>query len=106
MGQRVSSLLNEVGVGIGIKDGGKEKKAPLLEPAMSGDLSKVKELIGMQISPSVSAKEVVDVQDSSGNAAIHGAVYANHLEIVKFLVDECNADYQCSNGLGCVSYFS
>jgi ankyrin repeat protein len=39
--------------------------------------------------------------DLQGNNALHGAVFAGHLEIVKYLIEECGADPSCTNGMGC-----
>jgi len=43
----------------------------------------------------------VDKQDKDGNTALHGAVFAGHLEMVKYLVTECGASLTLGNGLDC-----
>ncbi|KAL9180888.1 hypothetical protein ACHAXT_009693 [Thalassiosira profunda] len=83
----------------------KPKEASLLAPAMEGNLPEVKRLVGIAIADGgrdnlASASSVDDV-DASGNAAVHGAVFAGHLEVLQFLAETCGADVTVKNGLGC-----
>jgi ankyrin repeat protein len=66
--------------------------AILLEPALNEDLETIQKLC----TPSN-----VNDQDAAGNAAIHGAVFGGHINIVKYLVDTAGADLQITNKLGC-----
>mmetsp|Transcript_23617 Transcript_23617/g.36434 ORF Transcript_23617/g.36434 Transcript_23617/m.36434 type:complete len:339 (-) Transcript_23617:77-1093(-) len=75
--------------------------AILLQPSMEGDLDKVKDIVGSQITPSMTAQSIVNATDAAGNSAIHGAVFSGHMHVVKFLVEACSADTSQKNDLGC-----
>ena len=83
------------------KSNEEEIAGKLLTAAMGGNLEEMKELVGSYLSPEVKASHIVNMQDPSGNAAIHGAVFSNHLDVVKFLVEDCEADLYAKNGIGC-----
>jgi ankyrin repeat protein len=76
----------------------------LLAASMEGNLDKVKTLLGKLIADSdnrSSLSSCVNKADSSGNTALHGAVFGGHLEVVKFLCISCGADLLLKNSLGC-----
>mmetsp|Transcript_28644 Transcript_28644/g.40208 ORF Transcript_28644/g.40208 Transcript_28644/m.40208 type:complete len:345 (-) Transcript_28644:73-1107(-) len=88
------------------------KAAPLLAPAVEGNVDTVKELIGGFIAtytrsadqkPGSDSKlqEFVDQVDGDGNGAIHGAVFGGHLELTRFLIESCGASVTLENNLGC-----
>ena len=91
---------NNVGV-VGQEETAETLASLLLDPCMKGDLDRVKRLVGERINATTSARDVVNAQDSAGNASIHGAVFGNHIDVVKYLVGKCGADYMSSNGIGC-----
>lgn len=74
---------------------------------MEGNLNEVKRLVGICIAEtrgrksSSSLPSYVNAVDASGNAAIHGAVFSGHLEVLAFLVESCDASLTIKNGLGC-----
>ena len=75
----------------------------LLAASMEGDLAKVKNLLGQLIADSdnrSSLASCVNKTDPSGNAAIHGAVFGGHLEVLEFLCS-CGANLLLKNSLGC-----
>lgn len=78
--------------------------APLLQPSMEGNIDEVKRIVGRHIA-SDSKTELsafVDQCDAQGNAAVHGAAFAGHHDILKFLVEQCGADViSARNDLGC-----
>ena len=76
----------------------------LLTASMEGNLDQVKTLLGKLIADSEnqsSLSSCVNTADSSGNTALHGAVFGGHLEVVKFLCISCGADLLLKNSLGC-----
>jgi ankyrin repeat protein len=76
----------------------------LLAASMEGNLDQVKTLLGKLIADSdnqSSLSSCVNKADSSGNTALHGAVFGGHLEVVKFLCISCGADLLLKNSLGC-----
>ena len=76
----------------------------LLAASMEGNLDQVKTLLGKLIADSdnqSSLSSCVNASDSSGNTALHGAVFGGHLEVVKFLCISCGADLLLKNSLGC-----
>jgi ankyrin repeat protein len=86
----------------------KKQETPLLKPAMEGDLESVKELVAAfratdasdGASPELQA--FVDEPDKAGgNNAVHGAVFAGHLDVLQYLVEDCGASLTLSNTLGC-----
>lgn len=102
----------------------KQQKVPtLLAPSMEGNLDEVKRLVGIYIadnnnksgsnkSCNTALSSYINTTDTSGNAAVHGAVFAGHLDVLKFLVESCycdddgggggdGVDLQLKNGLGC-----
>ena len=94
----------------------KQQQVPtLLTPSMEGNLDEVKRLVGIYIADNNGSKSTlssyINSTDASGNAAVHGAVFAGHLDILKFLVESCccddndddddGVDLQLKNGLGC-----
>ena len=75
----------------------------LLAASMAGDIDQVKSLLGQLIADSdnqSSLASCVNKTDPSGNAAIHGAVFGGHLEVLEFLCS-CGADLLLKNSLGC-----
>mmetsp|Transcript_16304 Transcript_16304/g.23998 ORF Transcript_16304/g.23998 Transcript_16304/m.23998 type:complete len:341 (-) Transcript_16304:89-1111(-) len=91
-----------------------KQQAILLQPAMKGDLDGVKEEVGKFLAtysmPTVGSteqgsdpnlREFANRQDKDGNNAIHGAVFAGHADVVKYLVESCGASLEISNNLGC-----
>jgi len=99
MGQRISSIL-----------GHSTEDATLLPPAMQGDIAEVKRLVGTYIADhenthrdfeNRSLSSFVNRTDEAGNAAIHGAVFGGHMEVLKFLVETCGSSLVIKNGLGC-----
>ena len=89
----------------------------LVEPAMRGDLetlqTRVDDFVDMLAGPSGTACVIQAVvkrdprlaaflnqTDSGGNAAIHGAVFGGHLEVVQYLTAQ-GASLDIVNGLGC-----
>lgn len=70
---------------------------------MQGNLDEVKRLVGICIANRDDGENdnYVNRTDASGNAAIHGAVFGGHLEVLKFLVETCGANLTIKNGLGC-----
>jgi len=91
-----------------------QKEATLLQPAIAGDLDKIKKEIGeflatyststdSSTAPSYESKlhTFVNQQDGEGNNAIHGAVFADHTNIVKYLTESCGASLETQNNLGC-----
>ena len=105
---------------MGITSSKQYPSASLLTPCMEGNLDEVKRLVGIHIANSSNGKSTlstyINSKDSAGNAAIHGAVFAGHLDILKFLVESCSScsddendtntsntsvDLQLKNGLGC-----
>jgi hypothetical protein len=87
----------------------KKEASILLQRAIDGDLKEVTHLVetfqSNQTHPSGDAskrlQEFVHQADLQGNNVLHGAVFAGHLEIVKYLMEECGADPNCTNGMGC-----
>lgn len=92
----------------------KPPEAILLQPAIDGDLDRVKELVGTflasystsnqgHVDPTSNSKlhGFVNQSDPQGNSAIHGAVFAGHLNVVKYLVECCGASLALPNALGC-----
>ena len=80
--------------------------APLLQPAIAGEIDQIKALVGQHIaSTSLKSKEAlasyVNQTDKDGNTAIIGAAFSGHLEIVKFLLEDCHADIDLKNNIGC-----
>lgn len=82
---------------------------------MDGNLDKVKELVGYFLAsyttsncgyvvPASDAKlhDFVNQADPQGNNAIHCAVFAGHLDVVKYLVECCGASLTIPNNLGCL----
>ena len=75
----------------------------LLAASMAGEIDQVKSLLGQLIADSdnrSSLASCVNKTDPSGNAAIHGAVFGGHLEVLDFLCS-CGADLLLKNSLGC-----
>lgn len=94
----------------------KQQQVPtLLTPSMEGNLDEVKRLVGIYIADNntnngskSTLASYINTTDASGNAAVHGAVFAGHLDVLKFLVESCccddndnGVDLQLKNGLGC-----
>jgi len=84
----------------------KPASAPLLQPALSGDIAKLKQLLGSHIaSTSLKSKEelaaCVNEADQEGNTALHGAIYSGNVDIVKFLIESCHASISQKNKIGC-----
>lgn len=79
----------------------KPKDIGLLAPSMEGNLKEVKRLVGILIAEKGNVQERINSVDAAGNAAIHGAVFSGHLDVLSFLVEQCEADITIKNGLGC-----
>ncbi len=97
-----------------------QSPSPLFQPAMEGDATMLKSLIGRYIAgyeyvnvnsaPLTSSKYDPKLQSyvnssggggSQGNTPLIAAAYGGHLEIVEFLVDKCGADITIKNDIGC-----
>jgi ankyrin repeat protein len=99
-----------------------KQQADLLAPCMEGNLDEVKRLVGIYIadhrsnsscrkssSSSDLCAYINAIDPISGNAAIHGATFSGHLDILSFLVDSrcCGKrggptiDLGLKNSLGC-----
>ncbi len=88
----------------------KKAEAPLLPLAIAGDLKEIKKMIGEHIATAgLNSKEAlycyVDQGDDAGNTALIGAVFSGHLEIAKFLIEDCNADITVQNKIGCSAFW-
>uniref|UniRef100_A0A7R9ZJE4 Uncharacterized protein n=1 Tax=Craspedostauros australis TaxID=1486917 RepID=A0A7R9ZJE4_9STRA len=46
-------------------------------------------------------KAFVNTSDPQGNTALHGAVFSGHMDVVRYLIEECHSDIDQQNGLGC-----
>lgn len=70
---------------------------------MEGNLDEVKKLVGTYIADhgKDNLPTYINSLDAGGNAAIHGAVFSGHLDILTFLVESCEASLTTKNGLGC-----
>merc|ERR1719296_442087 len=92
---------------MGIISSKQQPQAPLLAPSMEGDLDEVKRVVGVHIAEDHGGNETsslpafVDAVDASGNAAVHGAVFSGHLDVLSFLSDPGGANLSIKNGLGC-----
>uniref|UniRef100_A0A7S3VFA4 Uncharacterized protein n=1 Tax=Chaetoceros debilis TaxID=122233 RepID=A0A7S3VFA4_9STRA len=88
--------------------------APMLQPSIAGDLNEIKSIIGRHIascSPLNSVTDriiykrtlqiLVNESDASGNTALIGAAFSGHLDICKYLLEECGADLTVKNKIGC-----
>ena len=75
----------------------------LIQPSISGDLKTIKQLIGTYIGEDGNDyRNFVNATDADGNAAVHAAAFAGHLEVLKFLVETCHASLLTpKNNLGC-----
>jgi ankyrin repeat protein len=99
------------------KDKDKEQAATvsLLDPALVGDLDKIKTalLVASESSSTSSSSSslagdhddnhlvaLINHQDAQGNAAMHGAVFGGHLNVVKYLYEN-GASLELQNSLGC-----
>mmetsp|Transcript_18918 Transcript_18918/g.28542 ORF Transcript_18918/g.28542 Transcript_18918/m.28542 type:complete len:340 (+) Transcript_18918:89-1108(+) len=93
---------------------GSQNEAVLLQPSINGDLDEIKKKVGEFLATysiaTVGAtehgsdpklREFVNRQDGDGNNAIHGAIFAGHIKVVKYLVESCGASLEISNNLGC-----
>ena len=94
--------------------------APLLEPAIHGDVDQVKTLVGYfiascdssnhtsKLAPSESCKKLqsfVNQYDSEGNTALIGASFKGNVVICQFLLEKCGADLLWKNKLGCSAFW-
>ncbi|GFH61073.1 hypothetical protein CTEN210_17549 [Chaetoceros tenuissimus] len=84
----------------------KSEPAPLLQPAIEGNLAKIKELVGHHIAAtSLKSNDelanFVNDADEEGNSALIGAAFSGHLDICKFLIEDCHADVLQKNKIGC-----
>ncbi|KNC85224.1 hypothetical protein SARC_02599 [Sphaeroforma arctica JP610] len=89
--------------------------AALLQPAVTGDLDSIKSavLTYKQSLESGSTRgaieEAVSVyvnrQDTAGNAALHGACFGGHTEVVKYLYEGAACSLFLSNEIGCNAVF-
>jgi ankyrin repeat protein len=100
-------------------------EATLVQPAISGDDDLLKTLIGRFIASYTNDKseehhqqtqqtqqpqrkrhdpkmqQFVNRKDAQGNTALIGAVFGGHLDICKFLLEQCGADVTLQNNMGC-----
>ena len=88
----------------------KKSMSPLLQPAIAGDINEVKKIIGYHIAQtSLESKEelasFVNRADKEGNNALIGSVFGGHLDIVKFLIEDCSAGVDVKNNIGCSSFW-
>ena len=93
----------QTAMGQTISSSGGPSAESLLAASMEGDIDQVKSLLGQLIADSdnrSSLASCVNKTDPSGNAAIHGAVFGGHLEVLQFLCS-CGADLLLKNSLGC-----
>lgn len=67
---------------------------------MKGDLEQIEAWLAVTSGSDEDHAVVLNKLDPSGNAAIHGAVFGGHLEVVKFLAEH-GASLVLPNGLGC-----
>lgn len=70
----------------------------------------IKELIGQFIATNSTTHQMylatyVNQVDRDGNTALHGAIFSGHLDIVKFLVQDCHADLERKNSIGCSPFW-
>lgn len=101
MGQQISSIFT------GSENSG--LNPALVELSIKGDLAAIKELVGKYIGENKNDdgknnsdyRAFVDATDSQGNAAVHGAAFAGHLDTLKFLIETCGATTTLKNTLGC-----
>ncbi len=88
------------------------KSSPLTALAIDGDLDSMKKIIGHFIAsyensePLVSKhdprlQQFVDLTDKEGNTPLIGAAFKGDVEIIKFLVEKCGANYTLKNKIGC-----
>lgn len=81
--------------------------APLLAPAIEGNLEVIQKMIGEQIAAADNDKtknvveEYVNQADKDGNTALIGAIFKGDLEITRFLLEKCDASLDVKNSLGC-----
>eukprot|EP00594_Rhizosolenia_setigera_P001652 CAMPEP_0178948858 /NCGR_PEP_ID=MMETSP0789-20121207/5709_1 /TAXON_ID=3005 /ORGANISM="Rhizosolenia setigera, Strain CCMP 1694" /LENGTH=367 /DNA_ID=CAMNT_0020629277 /DNA_START=59 /DNA_END=1163 /DNA_ORIENTATION=- len=81
--------------------------APLLAPAIEGNLEVIQKMIGEQIAAADNDKtknvveEYVNQADKDGNTALIGAIFKGNLEITRFLLEKCGASLDVKNSLGC-----
>jgi ankyrin repeat protein len=84
----------------------------LLQSCIDGNVDVVKETVGsflasyshsnvgfVDVDPKL--REYVNQADEQGNNAMHGAVFAGNIEIVKYLYEDCGASLVLANNLGC-----
>jgi len=89
----------------------RKSTAPLLQPAIAGDINEIKTLIGKHIASVNHLKSneelatYVDQQDNEGNTALIGAAFSGNLEITKFLIEDCHADINVQNKIGCSAFW-
>ena len=89
---------------------------PLLKPAMEGNLSKMKDIVAQYLTNEIitndnkpsdvknrlkKLKSFVDLSDAAQNTSLHGAAFAGHVNIIQYLVEQCQADIFQKNNLGC-----
>lgn len=108
---------------------GRNHQAPLLQPALEGDLDQIKILIGHFLATSSSSDEAtnttcgsvtshedkntihqslaayVNQSDQDGNTALHGAIFSGHFDISKFLIRHGHADLYLTNSMGCSPFW-
>jgi len=87
-------------------------KTSLLQLSMEGNIDSIKTLISQHTdatSSSVTSNDdqtekiqrFVNESDGQGNTALIGAIFAGHLSIVQYLLNDCGADMTLKNGLEC-----
>ena len=93
--------------------GSTTQQACLLQPAMDGDFDTVKQLVGVflaslshtnigfVVTPDPRLRDYVNQADSQGNTAMHGAIFAGHINICRYLHESCGASLHLANTLGC-----
>jgi ankyrin repeat protein len=79
---------------------GNSLSSRLLELSIQGDLPQIVELVASYRGTQDGVALFINTQDKAGNAAIHGAVFGGHLEVVEYLLSN-GASVDLINGLGC-----
>jgi len=87
-------------------------KTSLLQLSMEGNIDSIKTLISQHTDATSSSsngnddqtekiQRFVNESDGQGNTALIGAIFAGHLSIVQYLLNDCGADMTLKNGLEC-----
>jgi ankyrin repeat protein len=108
---QISNIQHTMGQTLSITKANRHPQvSPLLQPAIEGNLSLIKQQIGEHIAtydhdpnqqnPS-QLQQYVNAADAEGNTALIGACFAGHLNICQCLIEDCGADVRIQNGIGC-----